>query len=153
VSKPSDVATAPLVVLVVEDDPADVELIQDAFTQQELPSRLHHVPDGDEALAFLRHEDPYGNVPRPDLILLDLNVPRIDGRHVLTEVKSDATLTTIPVIVFTTSTKDTDVRDSYGAHANAYITKPIDLEDFDRAIGSVLSFFGSVVTLPPSHTR
>ena len=150
-SEPFVVAAVPLVVLVVEDDPADVALIHDAFAGQELPSRLHHVPDGGEALAFLRREDPYQDVPRPDLILLDLTMPRVDGRQVLTEVKSDAALTVIPVIVFTTSATDTDVLDSYGLHANAYVTKPIDLDDFDRVLGHVRSFYGSVVTLPPSH--
>lgn len=138
----------PLQVLLVEDDPADATLVEDAFAAQRLPSRLHHVSDGVEALAFLRHQEPYADAPRPDLVLLDLNMPRLDGREVLAEVKQDDALKAIPVVVFTTSSLDADVLTSYGAHANAYIPKPIDLDEFERAIAEVRSFYGEVATLP-----
>ncbi|GAA3301937.1 response regulator [Dactylosporangium vinaceum] len=139
---------APLDVLIVDDDPADVTLIEEAFAEHDAEHRLHHVADGVEALAFLRRDAPYADAQRPDLILLDLNMPRIDGRQVLAEVKRDEQLKTIPVIVFTTSAAVTDILDSYGAHANAYITKPIDLDQFDRTITEIRRFYGTAVTLP-----
>ena len=109
---------------------------------------MHHVVDGAEALAFLRREDPYGDAPRPDLILLDLNMPRVDGRQVLAEVKADDDLKAIPVVVLTTSAADTDIAASYTAHANAYVTKPVDLDDFDRVVSEIRNFYGRTVALP-----
>jgi CheY-like chemotaxis protein len=138
----------PLRVLLVEDDVADVALVTDAFAGHDLASDLHHVADGAEALAFLRREAPYPDAPRPDLILLDLNMPRVDGRQVLAEIKADDGLKAIPVVVFTTSAATDDVVTSYGAHANAYVTKPIDLDDFERAIAEIRGFWGRTVTLP-----
>jgi CheY-like chemotaxis protein len=138
----------PLRVLLVEDDVADVALVTDAFASQDLASDLHHVADGAEALAFLRREAPYPDAPRPDLILLDLNMPRVDGRQVLAEIKADDDLKAIPVVVFTTSAAADDVVTSYGSHANAYVTKPIDLDDFERALAEIRGFWGRTVTLP-----
>lgn len=140
--------SAPLHVLVVEDDPGDAALIEEAFAEHDTQSQLHHVPDGEEALAFLYQQGAYTGAPRPDLILLDLNMPRVDGREVLAQVKTDDALKTIPIVVFTTSAADADVLDSYSAHANAYITKPIDLDDFDRTLTEIRRFYGSAVTLP-----
>jgi two-component system response regulator len=140
-------ADALLQVLVVEDDPGDVALVEASFAEHDVGTQLHHVDDGAEALAFLRREGSYADAPRPDLILLDLNMPRVDGRQVLAEVKADADLKSIPVVVFTTSAAADDVQDSYGAHANAYVTKPIDLDDFDRVVAAIRNFYGHTVTL------
>jgi two-component system response regulator len=137
-----------LQVLLVEDDPADVALMENAFADHVVRSRLHHVADGEQALTFLRRQGGHRDAPRPDLILLDLNMPRVDGRQVLTEVKADDDLKAIPVIVFTTSATDSDIVSSYSAHANAYVTKPIDLDDFERVLAEIRNFFGGTVTLP-----
>ena len=139
--------TRPLVVLVVEDDPGDVLMTREAF-EEYLHNRLDVVSDGSEALAYLRREGEYADAPRPDLILLDLNLPRRDGREVLAEVKADANLCTIPVIVLTTSQADEDVLKSYQLHANAYVTKPVDFDGFIEAIRQIDHFFVSVVQLP-----
>ncbi len=138
----------PLCVLLVEDDAADVALMENAFADHPVTSDLHHVPDGAEALAFLRRDAAYADAPRPDLILLDLNMPRVDGRQVLGHIKADDNLKGIPVVVFTTSSTDSDVISSYGAHANAYVTKPIDLEEFERALAEIREFWGHTATLP-----
>jgi CheY-like chemotaxis protein len=135
-------------VLVVEDDPGDVALIESALGDQSVPTTVHHVVDGAEALAFLHRQDGYADVPRPDLILLDLNMPRIDGRQVLAQIKDDPRLMAIPVVVFTTSATPDDVVHSYSAHANAYVTKPLDLDEFERALAQIRSFFGRTATLP-----
>jgi CheY-like chemotaxis protein len=134
-------------VLLVEDDPGDVLMTREAFDEY-LHNRLDVVTDGAAALSYLRHEEPYGSVPRPDLILLDLNLPRRDGREVLQEVKSDPALQHIPVIVLTTSQAEEDVLRSYQLHANAYVTKPVDFESFIEAIKQIDHFFVSVVQLP-----
>jgi two-component system response regulator len=138
----------PLCVLLVEDDAADVALMENAFADHAVTSELHHVPDGAEALAFLRRDGEYADAPRPDLILLDLNMPRVDGRQVLGHIKTDDDLKGIPVVVFTTSSTDSDVVSSYGAYANAYVTKPIDLEEFERALSEIRDFWGHTATLP-----
>jgi CheY-like chemotaxis protein len=135
-------------VLLVEDDPGDVLMTREAFDEY-LHNRLDVVTDGAAALSYLRHEEPYGSVPRPDLILLDLNLPRRDGREVLQEVKSDPALQHIPVIVLTTSQAEEDVLRSYQLHANAYVTKPVDFESFIEALQQLDHFFVSVVQLPP----
>ncbi|SBT65815.1 Response regulator receiver domain-containing protein [Micromonospora sediminicola] len=135
--------------LLVEDDPADVALIQEALAAHALVAELHHVPDGVEAMAFLRRQGQYASAPRPELILLDLNMPRMNGREVLTAVKTDPWLQAIPLVVFTTSAVDADVVASYTAHANAYIAKPIDLDDFERVVGLIHRFYGATATLPP----
>ena len=138
-------------VLLVEDDPGDVLMTREAFDEY-LHNRLDVVTDGAAALSYLRHEEPYGSVPRPDLILLDLNLPRRDGREVLQEVKSDPALQHIPVIVLTTSQAEEDVLRSYQLHANAYVTKPVDFESFIEAIKQIDHFFVSVVQLPPGQS-
>ena len=134
-------------VLLVEDDPGDVLMTREAF-EEYLNNRLDVVSDGSEALAYLRREHPYEDSPRPDLILLDLNLPKRDGREVLAEVKADETLQHIPVIVLTTSRADEDVLRSYQLHANAYVTKPVDFDGFIEAIKQIDHFFVSVVQLP-----
>jgi CheY-like chemotaxis protein len=134
-------------VLLVEDDPGDVLMTREAF-EEYLNNRLDVVSDGSEALAYLRREGEYADAPRPDLVLLDLNLPRRDGREVLAEVKADVNLRTIPVIVLTTSQADEDVLKSYQLHANAYVTKPVDFDGFIEAIRQIDHFFVSVVQLP-----
>jgi len=134
-------------VLLVEDDPGDVLMTREAF-EEYLHNRLDVVSDGSEALAYLRRAGEHADAPRPDLILLDLNLPRRDGREVLAEVKADANLCTIPVIVLTTSQADEDVLKSYQLHANAYVTKPVDFDGFIEAIRQIDHFFVSVVQLP-----
>ncbi|WP_328459574.1 response regulator [Actinoplanes sp. NBC_00393] len=137
-----------LQVLIVEDDLGDVALMENAFSEHSIHSVLHHVEDGAEALAFLQREGRYRDAPRPDLILLDLNMPRVDGRQVLTALKSDDALKSIPTIVFTTSAAPDDIAASYGSHANAYVTKPTGLDDYDRAIIAIRNFFGHTAVLP-----
>lgn len=137
-----------LQVLVVEDDAGDVALVESAFAEHSIRSVLHHVTDGAEALAFLRRAEPYGGVPRPDLILLDLNMPRVDGRQALLQIKSDPALASIPTIVFTTSSQAADVASSYAAHANAYVTKPINLDDYERVVVEIRNFYGHTAALP-----
>lgn len=134
-------------VLLVEDDPGDVLMTREAFDDY-LHNRLDVVTDGAEALAYLRHEGEYADAPRPDLILLDLNLPKRDGREVLQEVKDDPDLRHIPVIVLTTSKAEQDVLRSYQLHANAYVTKPVDFDGFIDAIKQIDHFFVSVVQLP-----
>ena len=136
-------------VLLVEDDPGDVLMTQEAFEEHKLRNRLHVVNDGVAAIAFLRREGAYADVPRPDLILLDLNLPRRDGREVLAEIKSDPDLRQIPVVVLTTSQADEDIVRSYQLHANAYVTKPVDFERFIAVVRQIDEFFVSVVKLPP----
>ena len=139
-------------VLLVEDDPGDVLMTREAFADNKVASNLHVVSDGAEALSYLRTEAPYTDAPRPDLILLDLNLPRRDGREVLREVKDDPDLRHIPVIVLTTSQAEEDVLRSYQLHANAYVTKPVDFEGFIEAIKQIDHFFVSVVQLPSGRT-
>jgi CheY-like chemotaxis protein len=134
-------------VLLVEDDPGDVLMTREAF-EEYLHNRLDVVSDGSEALSYLRREGRYAGAPRPDLVLLDLNLPRRDGREVLAEIKADDTLRHIPVIVLTTSRADEDVLRSYQLHANAYVTKPVDFDGFVEAIRQIDHFFVSVVQLP-----
>jgi len=137
-----------LQVLVVDDDLGDVALMENAFAEHSVSSRLHHAADGAEALAFLRRQEPYRDAPRPDLILLDLNMPRVDGRQVLSEIKADEDLKTIPTIVLTTSSSMSDISASYDAHANAYVTKPINLDEFDRIVIEIRNFYGHIAILP-----
>ena len=134
-------------VLLVEDDPGDVLMTREAFDEY-LHNRLDVVTDGADALAYLRKEGQYSDMLRPDLILLDLNLPKRDGREVLQEVKADPELAHIPVVVLTTSQAEEDVLRSYQLHANAYVTKPVDFEGFIEAIKQIDHFFVSVVQLP-----
>ncbi|NLU77151.1 response regulator [Micromonospora sp. HNM0581] len=145
---PAD-GNSPIEVLLVEDDPGDVLMTQEAFEEHKLRNRLSVVSDGAEALAYLRREGQYSHVELPDLILLDLNLPRRDGREVLEEIKKDADLCRIPVVVLTTSQADEDILRSYQLHANAYVTKPVDFEQFISVVRQIDEFFVSVVKLPP----
>jgi CheY-like chemotaxis protein len=138
----------PIEVLLVEDDPGDVVLITEAFEHNKVNNRLNVVADGVEALQFLRREPPYEDAKEPDLILLDLNLPRKDGREVLAEVKDDGDLRRIPVVVLTTSKAEEDVLRSYDLHANAYVTKPVDFDRFIEVVRQIDEFFVSVVKLP-----
>jgi CheY-like chemotaxis protein len=139
----------PIEVLLVEDDPGDVLMTQEAFEEHKVRNRLTVVSDGSEALAYLRREGAFADAVRPDLILLDLNLPRRDGREVLAEIKKDEDLGRIPVVVLTTSSADEDILRSYQLHANAYVTKPVDFERFIAVIRQIDEFFVSVVKLPP----
>ena len=138
----------PIEVLLVEDDPGDVLMTQEAFEEHKVRNRLTVVSDGAEALAYLRREGAYEGALRPDLILLDLNLPRRDGREVLEEVKKDDDLCRIPVVVLTTSAADEDILRSYQLHANAYVTKPVDFDRFIDVVRQIDEFFVSVVRLP-----
>jgi chemotaxis family two-component system response regulator Rcp1 len=141
----------PIEILLVEDSPSDAFLTQEALQRAKTASRIHVVPDGVEAMAFLRHQDGYADVPRPDLILLDLNTPRKDGREVLSEIKSDPKLSMIPVIVLTSSSADSDIQKAYELHANCYITKPAEFATFKQVMQSVENFWFNSVTLPPNE--
>jgi CheY-like chemotaxis protein len=143
------VAATPIEVLLVEDDPGDVLMTQEAFEEHKVGNRLNVVSDGVDALAYLRREAPFENATRPDLILLDLNLPKRDGREVLSEIKADESLRHIPVVVLTTSQADEDILRSYQLHANAYVTKPVDFERFIAVVKQIDEFFVSVVKLPP----
>ncbi|WP_330274231.1 response regulator [Lentzea sp. NBC_00516] len=135
-------------VLLVEDDPGDALMTQEAFEHHKIRNSLHIVKDGVEALEFLRREGQYENAPRPGLILLDLNLPRKDGREVLSEVKNDAELRSIPVVVLTTSEAEEDILRSYSLYANAYVTKPVDFDRFIEVVRQIDDFFVTVVKLP-----
>lgn len=139
-------------ILLVEDSPTDVLLATEALQHAKLINNLHVVRDGVDALAFLERKGPYTDAPRPDLILLDLNLPRKDGREVLAEIKINPALKHIPVVVLTTSKADEDVLEAYGHHANCYITKPVDFAQFAEVVRQVESFWFAVVTLPPKIT-
>lgn len=136
-------------ILLVEDSPGDVRLTKEALKDSKLYNNLNVVPDGVEAIAFLRREGNYANAPRPDLILLDLNLPRMDGRQVLQEIKNDDNLKRIPVVVLTTSANETDIFITYNLHANCYITKPVDFSQFMSVVKSIENFWFSIVKLPP----
>lgn len=135
-------------ILLVEDNPGDIRLTQEAFKEGEVLKTLHVVKDGVEALNFLRKKGEYADVPTPDIILLDLNLPRKDGREVLAEVKSDDLLRFIPVIVLTTSDSDQDITKAYSLYANCFITKPVDLEQFIFIIRQIEIFWFQVIKLP-----
>ena len=138
----------PIEILLVEDNPGDVRLTMEGLNEGKVRNNLHVARDGVEALAFLRREGDFVDAVRPDLILLDLNLPRKDGREVLSEIKSDADLKTIPVVVLTTSRAEQDVLHSYQLQANCYITKPVDLEQFINVVKSIEDFWLTIVTLP-----
>jgi two-component system, chemotaxis family, response regulator Rcp1 len=138
-----------LELLMVEDNPADVRLTREAFKEGKILRALNVVKDGVEAMAFLRRQDPYSDVPKPDLVLLNLKLPRKDGREVLSEVKADPDLRRIPVVILTTSRAEEDVVKSYNLHANCYIVKPVDLDQFIGVIRLIERFWLMAVTLPP----
>jgi CheY-like chemotaxis protein len=139
---------APIEVLLVEDSPGDVRLTQEAFKDAKVHINLHVAPDGAKAMVFLNREGEHANAPRPDLILLDLNLPKKDGREVLAEIKGNPKLQSIPVVILTTSSSEADILRSYQLHANCYITKPVGLEGFLTVVKSIDSFWLSVVKLP-----
>ena len=136
-------------ILLVEDNPGDVRLIIEAFKEGKILCNLSVVGDGVEALQYLNREEKYENSPRPDIIMLDLNLPRKDGRQVLEEIKSDERFKRIPVMVLTTSSAEEDILRSYNLHANCYITKPVDLDQFMSLVKSIENFWLTIVRLPP----
>ncbi|MDX6643411.1 MAG: hypothetical protein QOD76_1373 [Solirubrobacteraceae bacterium] len=138
----------PIQILLVEDSPGDVRLTREVLREAKIANDIHVVGDGEQAMEFLHHEGEFADRPRPDLVLLDLNLPRKDGREVLTEINEDPHLHRMPVIVLTTSSADEDVLRSYERCANAYITKPIDLRDFVTVVRSIEHFWLSIVRLP-----
>ncbi|MGX7732630.1 MULTISPECIES: response regulator [Rhodococcus] len=138
----------PIDVLLVEDDPGDELMTREAFEDNKIGNELHVVRDGEEALDFLYQRGAHTGAPRPDLILLDLNLPKYDGRQVLEKIKSDPDLSDIPVVVLTTSAAEEDILRSYRLHANAYVTKPVDLDQFIGAVRQIDEFFVQVVRLP-----
>ena len=140
----------PLNILLVEDNPGDVRLTKEALREGKVYNNLHWAKDGVEALEFLRREGKHADAPRPDIILLDLNLPKKDGREVLSSIKNDDRFKQIPVVILTTSEAEEDVLRSYELHANCYITKPVDLEKFIVVVQSIDRFWLTVVTLPPT---
>jgi chemotaxis family two-component system response regulator Rcp1 len=138
----------PIEILLVEDNPGDVRLTQEALREGKVKNNLHVARDGVEALAFLRREGIHKDATRPDLVLLDLNLPRKDGREVLAEIKADPALKMLPVVVLTTSSAEADILNTYSLHANCYITKPVDLEQFVKVVKSIDDFWLTVVRLP-----
>ena len=138
----------PVEILLVEDNPGDVRLTEEVLMEGKVRNHLKVVGDGVQAMAFLRRENNYAEAPRPDLILLDLNLPKKDGREVLQEIKADLQLKTIPVVVLTTSAADEDILRSYDLCANCYITKPVDLDQFIRVVRAIETFWLTIVSLP-----
>jgi len=135
-------------ILLVEDNPGDADLARETLTLSKINNNLHVVSDGEKAMDFLRQQGAYAGAPRPDIILLDLNLPRKDGREVLAEIKQDAHLKRIPVVILTSSGAEEDVIKSYNLHANCYITKPLDFTQFTKVVHSIEDFWLSIVKLP-----
>ena len=144
-------SSPPIDILLVEDNPGDVELTREALHDSKVHMRLSVVPDGVEALAFVRREGAYAAAPRPDLILLDLNLPKKDGRAVLGEIKQDPGLRHIPVVILTSSQAEQDILRAYDLHANCYVTKPVDLDQYNTIVKSIETFWFTVVKLPHPH--
>ena len=142
-------ACRPIEILMVEDNPGDVRLTVEALKEGKVRNNFHTVEDGVEAMAFLRREGRYAEVPRPDLVLLDLNLPKMNGREVLAEIKEDPDLRRIPVVILTVSQAEQDIVKSYNLHANCYITKPVDLDQFLEVVKSIENFWLTMVKLPP----
>ena len=140
---------APVHILLVEDNPGDVRLTQEAFREADPAVRIHVAVDGVEALAFLRRNGKHGQAPRPDIILLDLNLPKMDGREVLAHIKDDDDLRTIPTIVLTTSASEADITKSYQLQANCYLNKPVELDAFENLVKSIDDFWLTKAQLPP----
>ena len=139
----------PIEILMVEDNPGDVRLTVEALKEGKVRNNFHAAVDGDEAMAYLRQEGRYAGAPRPDLVLLDLNLPKKSGREVLAEIKEDPDLRRIPVVILTVSQAEQDIVKSYNLHANCYITKPVDLDQFLEVVKSIENFWLTVVMLPP----
>jgi len=142
----------PIEILLVEDSPTDVLLTRESLASFRLLNTIHVVDNGEDALAFLRKEGPYSQAPRPDLVLLDLNLPRKDGREVLQEIKTDDRLRMIPVVILTSSKAEEDIVKSYDLHANSYICKPVEFDKFAEAMRCIGEFWFAVVTLPGSYS-
>ena len=142
----------PIEILLVEDNPGDVRLIREGLKDAKVLNRISVVGDGVKALAFLRREGKYSDAPRPDLILLDLNLPKMNGREVLSVIKQDEELHNIPVVVVTSSAADQDIVESYNLHANCYVTKPVDLEQFFSIVKAIRDFWLVIVKLPTTLT-
>ena len=138
----------PVEILLVEDNEGDVGLIEEVFEEAKIRNNIHVAEDGEEAVLYLRGEGKFSGSPRPDIILLDLNLPKNDGREVLKEIKEDDNLKNIPVVILTTSNAEKDILRAYDLHANAYITKPLDFDQFIRAVGSIENFWLEIVNLP-----
>jgi CheY-like chemotaxis protein len=136
-------------ILLVEDNPGDARLTHEALSQSKVRNNLHRASDGEEAMAFLRRQGAFARMPTPDLILLDLNLPRRDGREVLEEIKNDPALKHIPVVILTSSQAEEDIIRSYQLHANCFITKPVDLEQLTRVVQGIEQFWFTLVKLPP----
>jgi chemotaxis family two-component system response regulator Rcp1 len=143
----------PIEILLVEDNPGDVDLTREALEGGKIKNMLHVVNNGEEAMAFLRHTGKHTQAPRPDLVLLDLNLPRMDGREVLNQMKSDDGLKRIPVVVLTSSKDEEDILKVYNLHANCYITKPIDLLQFLKVVRVIEDFWFTIVKLPPKDDK
>jgi chemotaxis family two-component system response regulator Rcp1 len=143
----------PIEILLVEDNPGDVDLTREALEGSKIKNMLHVVVNGEEAMAFLRRKGKYTNAPRPDLVLLDLNLPRMDGREVLNQIKSDDVLKRIPVVVLTSSKAEEDILKVYNLHANCYITKPMDLLQFVKVVHVIEDFWFTIVKLPPKDDK
>jgi chemotaxis family two-component system response regulator Rcp1 len=143
----------PIEILLVEDNPGDVDLTREALESGKIKNMLHVAVNGEEAMAFLRHKGKHTDAPRPDLVLLDLNLPRMDGREVLNEIKSDDDLKRIPVVVLTSSKAEEDILKVYNLHANCYITKPIDLLQFLKVVHVIEDFWFTIVKLPPKEDK
>lgn len=135
-------------ILLIEDNPGDARLTTEALKEAKVRNKLHHVTDGVEALAFLRRQEPYTGAQRPDLILLDLNLPRKDGREVLKEIKADDHLKRIPVVILTTSQAEEDILRAYNLNANCYVAKPVDLDQFLKVVQTINDFWLTIVKLP-----
>lgn len=144
-----ETAGKPIEILMVEDSPTDVLLTREALEYAKVLNHLHVVEDGVQAMAFLRRQGPYAHAPRPGLILLDLNLPRKDGREVLAEIKTDEDLKVIPVVALTTSKAEEEILKAYKLHVNCYVTKPVDFANFAEVVRSIQQFWFTVVTLPP----
>jgi CheY-like chemotaxis protein len=139
----------PIDILLVEDNPGDARLTREALAVSKVKNTLHHVRDGEEAIAFLRREGAHAQAPQPDMILLDLNLPRRDGREVLEDIKRDPRLVHIPVVILTSSQAEEDILRSYRLHANCFITKPVDLEQLTKVVHGIEQFWFTLVRLPP----
>ncbi len=145
----AQVSGAPIEILLVEDNPGDVRLTQEAIRESKIRNRLNVVRDGEEAVAYVRRQGNFADQPRPDLILLDLNLPKKDGREVLQDLKSDPDLHRIPVVVLTSSAAEQDILSTYDLYANAYVTKPVDLDQFMHVVSSIQDFWLNIAKLPP----
>ncbi len=139
----------PIDILLVEDNPGDADLARETLENSKVYNKLHVVDDGEKAMAFLRREGKFADAPRPDLVILDLNLPKKDGREVLAEIKSDRDLKRIPVVILTISSDEEDILKTYDLHANCFITKPIDLNQFIKVVESIEDFWLTIVKLPP----